>query len=91
VGQDEKALIGLWQEKRGEVGPKDLSANLIVQLGVATEDLNRVWYERTPGYSGTSDIIVNNINKLDQSSSSQSSQSDLLGSVWEDCAGTGVW
>jgi predicted phage-related endonuclease len=49
MGQDEKALIRLWQEKRGEVGPEVLSANLIVQLGVATEDLNRVWYERTPG------------------------------------------
>jgi predicted phage-related endonuclease len=32
--QDEKALIRLWQEKRGEVGPEDLSANLIVQLGL---------------------------------------------------------
>jgi hypothetical protein len=39
MGQDEKALIRLWQEKRGEVGPEDLSANLIVQLGVVTEDL----------------------------------------------------
>jgi predicted phage-related endonuclease len=46
MGQDEKALIRLWQEKRGEVGPEDLSGNLIVQLGVATEDLNRTWYER---------------------------------------------
>ena len=41
MGQDEKALIRLWQEKRGEVGPEDLSGNLIVQLGLATEDLNR--------------------------------------------------
>src|SRR3984893_3877272 len=49
MGQDEKALIRLWQEKRGEVGPEDLSGNLIVQLGVATEDLNRTWYERNPG------------------------------------------
>jgi predicted phage-related endonuclease len=49
MGQDEKALIRLWQEKRGEVGLEDLSANLIVQLGVATEDLNRVWYERNTG------------------------------------------
>jgi predicted phage-related endonuclease len=40
MGQDEKALIRLWQEKRGEVGPEDLSGNLIVQLGLATEDLN---------------------------------------------------
>jgi hypothetical protein len=37
--QDEKALIRLWQVKRGEVGSEDLLANLIVQLGVATEDL----------------------------------------------------
>jgi hypothetical protein len=37
MGQDEKALVRLWQEKRGEVEPDDLSANLIVQLGLATE------------------------------------------------------
>jgi predicted phage-related endonuclease len=49
MGEDEKALIRLWQEKRGEVGPEDLSGNLIVQLGLATEDLNRVWYERNTG------------------------------------------
>jgi hypothetical protein len=41
MGRDEKALIRLWQEKRGEVGPEDLSGNLIVQLGLATEDLSR--------------------------------------------------
>jgi hypothetical protein len=49
MGQDEKALIRLWQEKRGEVGPEDLSGNLIVQLGLATEELNRTWYERNTG------------------------------------------
>jgi predicted phage-related endonuclease len=53
IGQDEKALIRLWQEKRGEVGPEDLSGNLIVQLGLATEDLNRTWYERNTGRSIT--------------------------------------
>jgi predicted phage-related endonuclease len=53
TGQDEKTLIRLWQEKRGEVGPEDLSANLIVQLGVVTEDLNRVWYERNTGHAIT--------------------------------------
>ena len=41
MGNDETALIHLWQEKRGEVEPDDLSGNLIVQLGVATEHLNR--------------------------------------------------
>jgi predicted phage-related endonuclease len=41
VGDDEEALLRLWREKRGEVEPKDLSGNLIVQLGVVTEDLNR--------------------------------------------------
>jgi putative phage-type endonuclease len=49
IGQDEKALIHLWQEKRGEVGPEDLSTNLIVQLGLVTEDLNRQCYERNTG------------------------------------------
>jgi hypothetical protein len=44
VGNDEDALVRLWREKRGEVEPEDLSGNLIVQLGVATETLNRRWY-----------------------------------------------
>src|ERR1700682_3083018 len=51
MGSDEAALLRLWQEKRGEVGPEDLSGNLIVQLGTATEDLNRTWYERNTGRS----------------------------------------
>src|SRR6516165_5335191 len=49
MGDDEAALIRLWREKRGEVGPEDLSGNLIVQLGKVTEDLNRTWYERNTG------------------------------------------
>jgi len=49
MGSDEAALIRLWQEKRGEAEPEDLSGNLIVQLGVATEELNRGWYERNTG------------------------------------------
>src|SRR5271155_5726470 len=53
MGQDEKALIRLWQEKRGEVGPQDLSTNLIVQLGLVTEDLNRQWFERNTGKAVT--------------------------------------
>src|ERR1700738_1216105 len=49
MGNDEAALTRLWQEKRGEIEPQDLSGNLIVQLGLATEDLNRRWYEVTTG------------------------------------------
>src|SRR3984893_15203786 len=49
MGTDEAALVRLWREKRGEAEPQDYSANLIVQLGVATEPLNRLWYERTTG------------------------------------------
>jgi putative phage-type endonuclease len=49
MGADEAALIRLWREKRGEVGPEDLSGNLTVQLGKVTEDLNRTWYERNTG------------------------------------------
>jgi predicted phage-related endonuclease len=45
MGDDEAALLRLWREKRGEVEPEDFSGNLLVQLGVATEDLNRRWYE----------------------------------------------
>src|ERR1700733_10018980 len=49
MGTDESALIRLWREKRGEVEPEDLSGNLIVQLGVVTEHLNRQWFERNTG------------------------------------------
>src|SRR5580700_5255730 len=49
MSADEAALIRLWREKRGEAEPQDYSGNLIVQLGVATEPLNRRWFERTTG------------------------------------------
>jgi len=49
MGDDEAALLRLWREKRGEKGPEDLSGNLIVQLGLATEALNRRWYEANTG------------------------------------------
>ncbi len=49
MGEDEGALVRLWREKRGEAEPEDLSGNLIVQLGVVTEDLNRRWYEANTG------------------------------------------
>jgi predicted phage-related endonuclease len=49
MGDDEGALIRLWREKRGEIEPEDLSGNLIVQLGLATEDLNRRWYKANTG------------------------------------------
>ena len=49
MSADEAALTRLWKEKRGEVEPEDLSADLIVQLGVATEAFNRTWYERNTG------------------------------------------
>jgi len=46
LGSDQAALLRLWQEKRGEIEPQDLSGNLVVQLGVVTEDLNRRWYQQ---------------------------------------------
>jgi predicted phage-related endonuclease len=49
MGDDEGALVRLWREKRGEAEPPDYSDNLLVQLGVATEPLNRRWFERTSG------------------------------------------
>src|SRR5580700_6270976 len=53
MADDETALLRLWREKRGEVEPEDLSGNLIVQLGLATEDLNRRWYEVNTGQAIT--------------------------------------
>jgi predicted phage-related endonuclease len=49
MGGDEVHLLRLWREKRGEIEPEDLSGNLIVQLGVVTERLNRLWFERNTG------------------------------------------
>jgi predicted phage-related endonuclease len=49
MGADEDALVRLWREKRGEVEPADLSRNLVVQLGLATEELNRRWYQANTG------------------------------------------
>jgi predicted phage-related endonuclease len=53
-GRGRSALIRLWKEKRGEAEPEDLSDNLVVQLGVAIEALNRTWYERN-----TARVITN--------------------------------
>lgn len=53
MGEEEAALVRLLREKRGEIEPEDLSGNLIVQLGVVTEDLNRRWFERNTGQTIT--------------------------------------
>src|SRR5688500_2730361 len=49
LGRDEAALFRLWQEKTGQIEAEDLSGNLVVQLGCATEELNRRWFERQTG------------------------------------------
>jgi predicted phage-related endonuclease len=53
MGEDEAALVRLWKEKRGDVEPEDLSGDLLVQLGGATEPLNRQWYEKNTGQAVT--------------------------------------
>src|SRR5829696_6176962 len=53
LGKDEAALLRLWHEKRGEIEPEDLSGNLVVQFGCATEELNRRWFMRETGHSET--------------------------------------
>ncbi len=49
MGTDEKAIIRLWQEKRGERERADLTHELIVRLGLVTEDLNKEWFEHVTG------------------------------------------
>lgn len=49
LGSDGAAILRLWREKRGEVEPEDLSGNLLVQFGLATEDLNRRWFQANTG------------------------------------------
>jgi predicted phage-related endonuclease len=49
MGDSPSHLVRLWREKRGEVEPEDLTDNLLVQLGMVTEALNRRWYARNTG------------------------------------------
>jgi hypothetical protein len=48
IKADRRRFIG-GSDTRIEAEPEDLSANLVVQLGIATEALNRTWYERHTG------------------------------------------
>jgi hypothetical protein len=52
MGTDREALIRLSREKRGEADPPDYSDNLLVQLGLTTEPLNRRWYEKPTSRAG---------------------------------------
>lgn len=49
MGGDEKRLIRLWKEKRGEAEPEDLSDILAVQMGSFTEPFNVAWFEKNTG------------------------------------------
>ena len=46
---DSERVLRLWQEKRGEAEPEDLSGRLAVALGCWTEEFNRQWYEKLSG------------------------------------------
>ena len=46
---DEERVLRLWQEKRGQAAPEDLSGKLSVVLGSWTESFNRQWYEKLTG------------------------------------------
>ena len=48
MGKDEKALLRLWREKRGEEVPLDLSG--VLMIGLVTENLKRRWYELNSGH-----------------------------------------
>lgn len=49
MGGDEKKLLQLWREKRGEAEPEDLSDILAVQMGSFTEPFNVAWFEKNTG------------------------------------------
>src|SRR3954451_11810521 len=62
MSNNEDALLRLWRQKRGEAEPPDYSDNLIVQLGVATEALNRRWFEKTAHFDACRVSITAPIN-----------------------------
>ncbi len=41
--------VRLWREKTGRAEPENLSGNLAVQMGSATEKFNAFWYSKTTG------------------------------------------
>ena len=41
--------LALWREKTGRAEPEDLSNNLAVQMGSATENFNAFWYTKQTG------------------------------------------
>lgn len=58
MGGDEKKLLRLWKEKRGEAEPEDLSDILAVQMGSFTEPFNVAWFEKNTGMMVKSRGIV---------------------------------
>ena len=46
---DSERVLRLWQEKRGEAEPEDLTGKLAVVLGCWTEEFNRQWYAKLSG------------------------------------------
>ena len=53
MGDKPEYITRLWQEKRGEIEPEDLSDVLPVQMGSFTEPLNRYWFEKKTGLTVT--------------------------------------
>src|SRR5262245_10540125 len=49
MGDDEAALLRLWQETRGAAERPEYLGNQVLQLGAAPERLHRRWFERTTG------------------------------------------
>lgn len=49
MGGLDEAIYSLWQEKRGEAEPMDLSDVLPVMMGLATEPFNRFWFQKQTG------------------------------------------
>src|SRR5689334_7679119 len=51
LSSSDERIYRLWQEKRGEVEPEDLSGKLAVMLGCWTEAFNRQWFETMVGHA----------------------------------------
>src|SRR5262249_6051669 len=77
MGSDEAALLQLWREKRGEAEPEDLSDNLIVQIGLVTEPLNRHWFERNTGH------VITQVQRRGEDPASRWIGATPVGGVWQ--------
>lgn len=66
MSNNDERILALWQQKRGERQPDDLSGILAVQMGSFTEPLNVAWFEKQTGDTVTDcgEVVIHEAHKF---------------------------